>query len=551
MKSLGDSFTPDDEELKSSLRGELVERKLAEEASRLEVSLGEFVKAAWPQIKKHERYRHNWHLDAINIHLEAVSAGDIHRLQIWVPPGTMKSLSVSVFWHAWEWTTRPWIRYWSASYETRLAGRLSAMSRDLMMTKWFRDRWGDKFVFNRDAEHYYGNDQGGTRLATSPESMGTGEHGHRIMIDDPINAKDADATSKVTLDSVNQWFDGTVPSRGLDGVHLADGRTMDHARVIIMQRLHEEDLAAHALEIEDWVVLCIPERYYDGHPYAYRGQAGRTSKEDKGSTLGGGDMRAEDELLWPERRNEKASDALARQLKHRAAGQLQQMPAPKEGQTLLRSWWRFYPPNLFEDANRRPKCTMVVQSIDCPQKDKQKNDMVSIQAWGVKGADRYLIDIVTTHMNFFKAKRAVIEQAKHVRKMYPRARHKILIENGGYGPELYTDLKRLLTGCEKIAGGQDGNKEVRAESAADDLQSGNCWLPGIGGGADTSLGPAGTVSKEIHDFIESCAVFPHGKNDDDVDGWSQAMNWLRSQVITPGRTSSAFKHRRREHAASV
>jgi predicted phage terminase large subunit-like protein len=381
--------------------------------------------------------------------------------------------------------------------------------------------------------------------------MGTGEHGHRILIDDPINAKDADATSKVTLDSVNQWFDGTVPSRGLDGVHLADGRTMDHARVIIMQRLHEEDLAAHALEIEDWVVLCIPERYYSGHPYAYRGQAGRVSAEDKGSTLGAGDMRAEDELLWPDRRNERASDALARQLKHRAAGQLQQMPAPKEGQTLLRSWWRFYPPNLFEDANRRPKCTMIVQTIDCPQKDKQKNDMVSIQAWGVKGADRYLIDITTTHMNFFRAKRAAIEQAKHVRKMYPRARHKVLIENGGYGPELYVDLKRILTGCEKIAGGQDGNKEVRADSAADDLQSGNCWLPGIGGGADTSLGPAATISKEIHDFIESCAVFPHGKHDDDVDAWSQAMNWLRSQVIVPGRTSSAFKHRRRERAASV
>ena len=532
------------DEMKGLLRKEIDERKLAEEAERLSLSLSDFVQSAWPHVKKHEQYRHNWHLDAINLHLEAVTAGDIHRLQIWVPPGSMKSLSVSVFWHAWEWTSRPWLRYWSASYETRLAGRLSAMTRDLCMEKWYTDRWGDIFSFNRDAEHYYGNNQGGTRLATSPDSSGTGEHGHRILIDDPINAKDADATSKSTLDFVNGWFDSTVPSRGLDGVLSPDGQVIDHARVIIMQRLHEEDLAAHALEIENWVVLCIPERYYSGHPYAYYGQH-RFDKKNKGSTFGDGDPRSEDELLWPDRRSEQASNALAKQLRHRAAGQLQQMPAPKEGQSLLRSWWRFYEPKLFQDEKRRPRCTMVVQSVDCPLKDKQTNDMVSIQAWGCKGADRYLIDLRTSHMSFTQAKRAVIEQAKYVRNMYPKARHKILIENGGYGPELITDLKRILTGVEKIPVGQEGDKEIRADSAADDLQAGNCWLPGVGGGADTSLGPAAVVASDIDDFIESLAVFPNGKHDDDVDSWSQAMNWLRSQIIVPGRTSSPYKTRRR------
>lgn len=538
------------EEMRQALRQEIVDRKVSDEAERLGQSLSAFVREAWPHVKKHEQYRHNWHLDAINIHLEAVSAGEIHRLQIWVPPGSMKSLSVSVFWHAWEWTTRPWLRYWSASYETRLAGRLSAMARDLMLERWYQERWGPLFKFNRDAEHYYGNDQGGTRLATSPDSSGTGEHGHRIIIDDPINAKDADATSKSTLDTVNGWFDGTVPSRGLDGVLSPDGDIIDHARVIIMQRLHEDDLAAHALENDrDYVVLCIPERYYAGHPFAYRGQGGHTSTEDLGSTFGPGDPRIEDELLWPDRRSEKASDALKAQLKHRAAGQLQQMPAPKEGQSLLRSWWRFYDPNLFNDVKRRPRCSMVVQSIDCPLKDKQTNDMISIQAWGCKGADRYLIDIRTSHMSYSQAKRAVIEQARYVRAMYPKARQKILIENGGYGPELIVDLKRILTGVEKVSPASEGDKEIRADSAADDLQAGNVWLPGIGAGADTTLGPAGTVSKDINDFIESCAVFPHGKHDDDVDAWSQAMNWLRSQIIIPGRTGSAYKGMRKRVAA--
>ena len=86
------------------------------------------MREAWPTLKPEERYQHNWHIEAICEHLEAVSAGEINRLQIWIPPGMMKTTMVSVFWHAWEWTTKPWLRYWGASYETRLAGRLSKQS---------------------------------------------------------------------------------------------------------------------------------------------------------------------------------------------------------------------------------------------------------------------------------------------------------------------------------------------------------------------------------------------------------------------------------------
>ena len=143
------------------------ERKIAEEAERLSGcgSLLDFVQAAWPQIKKEERYRHNWHIEAICEHLEAVTCGDVKRLQVWIPPQSMKSMTVSVIWPAWEWSHKPWLRYWGASYETRLAGRLAAMSRDLMLGEWFQARWPTKFT--RDAEHYFTNSIGGTRLATS------------------------------------------------------------------------------------------------------------------------------------------------------------------------------------------------------------------------------------------------------------------------------------------------------------------------------------------------------------------------------------------------
>jgi len=512
------------EEMRSSLE-EMRDRALVqEEAKRLGASLYDFIVEAWPSLKPKEPFQTNWHIREIAHHLEAVSRGEIDRLQIWIPPGMMKSSCVSVFWHPWEWATNPWIRYWGASYETRLAGRLSKMSQQVIQSKWYQDRWGDQFHLIRDAEHYWGNDQGGTRLATAPESTGSGEHGHRILIDDPINAKSADATSKVTLDSVKEWYDGTVVSRGIGS---------DHARVIIMQRLHEEDLAGHVLNLEHWEVLCLPERYERDHPYAYQG-----------------DPRSEGDLLWPSYRTEQASDAMAKSLGHRAAGQHQQRPAPREGQIIKRHWWRFYDPKLMDDLTRRPKFAGVVLSLDTPLKDKETSDYVALQAWGMLGADSYLIDLRKEKMNYGQCKRAAIEMSRYVRKLWPRAAHYVLIENAGYGPELIKDLKREITGVTKIDAAKEGNKEVRAESATDGLESGNFFLPGYREGSDElSLPDSSRNSAAITDFIESCAIFPAGSHDDDVDAWSQFSNWKRSRPIRRGRTASAFR-RRGERAAA-
>lgn len=517
-------------DIEEFLLKELERKEREEEALALSRSLREFVKAAWHVLKPQELFQHNWHIDAICDYLEAVSRGEISRLQVWIPPGMMKSMTVSVFWHPWEWTTNPWLRYWGASYETRLAGRLSAMSRDLILDPWYQARWGHLFKLVRDAEHYYGNDQGGTRLATAPGSTGSGEHGHRIIIDDPINARAADATSRVVLDGANDWYDGTVMTRGI----------ANHARVIIMQRLHENDLAAHVIELgEEWEVLCLPERYEPDHPFVWPR-----------------DPRQEGDLLWPTYRTEVASNILAKGLTaHRAAGQLQQRPAAREGEILKRHWWRFYNPKLFTDEkmkDRRPKFRAVIQTIDTPLKDKESNDLVAIQAWGVTGADKYLLDLKKGHMNFTQAKRQIKEQAKFVRGLYPSAAHYVLIENAGYGVELIIELKRELTGVTKIVPGKDGDKILRAEAASAELESGNCYLPGRRLGSDELSMPDETsLSAEIGDFIDSCAQFPNATHDDDVDAWSQCMNWLRSRSIQKLRTSSPFRKRREPTRASA
>ncbi len=507
------------------LYAERTRRKSATDADELAHSLSAYVKEAWHVLKPAEDYLHNWHIDAICEHLEAVSAGEIKRLQVWVPRVTMKSMIVSVLWPTWEWTRDPGLRYWTASYDLGLSRSLSKLSLIVLISEWYTDRWGYQFRLISKGAGRYSNNKGGTRLATAPGSTALGEHGHRIIIDDAINAGAADATSRVTLDETNSWYD-----RSIEG---SKARPKTAAEVIIMQRLHEDDLAGHAYDLmpEEWTVLCLPEWYEPEHPFAWRK-----------------DPRVDGALLWPEKRGEKDAELMRRQLgPHRAAGQMQQRPSAREGEILKRHWWRFYHPQLFTDEKhkeRRPRFDLIVQSIDTPLKDKSVNDRISIQAWGVSKADRYLLDLKVGHMNYGQAKRAVLEQARYVRKQWRYTAHHVLIENAGYGVELYEELRRELTGCHKLSRAHEGDKVLRAESAAADLESGNCFLPGYRQGTDElSMPDEARCSADVNGFVDECAMFDNGRYDDQVDGWSQTMNWLRSRTIRPSRTFSSFKRK--------
>ena len=512
------------------------QRKIEEDRERLPLSLHAFIKESFSQVKKKRPFKDNWHIQAICAHLEAISAGDIARLQIWVPPGTMKSMSVHVFWQPWEWTTNPWIRDWCASHSLGLVWRHCQDSVTLLESEWFTERWGDAFSLTSASKTAFANDQGGTRFTTAPKSEGVGQHGDRIIIDDLLDAADSEATTAAVLNFTNDWYDATVAGRKETGA----------AEIIIMQRLHENDIAAHALEVGDWHVLCLPERFEEGHDFAWRGERVLPAVADRlwGTGLERGDPRSEGDLIWPEHRDDKASDEYAKRLKSfRAAGQLQQRPAAREGEMLLRQWWRFYDPTIRskEEWARLPcgKFTMVVISVDTPLKDKETSDNVAIQCWGVKGADRYLLDMRLGKMNYPGAKRQIKEMAQWARKAFPTAGHYVLIENAGYGVELIVDLKRELTGVQKIPPGPEGSKIQRADSASDALESGNCFLPGIGPpnhpAYEETQSPADVVA-----FINNCALFPNVTHDDDVDSWSQTMNWLRNKQSVPARWSSAF-----------
>lgn len=215
---------------------------------------------------------------------------------------------------------------------------------------------------------------------------------------------------------------------------------------------------------------------------------------------------------------------------------------------LKRAWWKYFDPSLLGDqrvkgiqVDRLPRFTTILMSLDTPLKDKETSDFVALQAWGVIGADRYLIDSVHAKLSYDKCKRAVMEMATMMRQTFKLSQHHMLIENAGYGVELILDLQRSLGGVHKISPGADGNKTMRALAASSDLETGNCYLPGFVkpdlSGPDEERTPAWVLS-----FVDEAALFDNAPHDDQVDAWSQAMNWLRSRSPQPLRTASALRN---------
>ena len=209
------------------------------------------------------------------------------------------------------------------------------------------------------------------------------------------------------------------------------------------------------------------------------------------------------------------------------------------------AWWRFYDSEIRskEQWSRLPKFRLLVISVDTPLKDKEQSDNIAIQCYGVKGADRYMLDLRLDKMSKGRARREIKEMWRWARSTWRGVPIYVLIENAGYGVELMDDLKREITGVTKIPAGEEGNKTIRADSASDALESGNYFLPGFGPpwqpAYDETKSPA-----DIAAFIHNCALFPNVKHDDDIDAWSQFGIWIGKRSTQPARTLSAFKNRR-------
>ncbi len=502
-------------------------QSFAEQALEWSGSLRLFVKHSWAGVL-HEgnAMTPGWHIDAVCEHLEAVSSGEIRRLVIMLPPGMTKSTVASVCFPVWEWTSRPSRRHITASYHRRLATRLATQSRTLIESEWFQLRWGKRFhlSFDENTKEVYANNRGGRRMSC-PTSNITGDHADVILIDDPHDA------SKIVSDAIREqvieFHDGTVSSR------FNDPET--GCEVIIAQRLHERDLIGHVLTRDsdyEWQVLCLPERYEARHPHVTPAMVRLRS----GLLVRGDAREREGELLCKLRRSEGASNALAKeQGSFRAAGQLQQRPASREGAILKRSFWQFFPPVWLEDGERHrlPRFHGLAQSWDTAFKDKSVNDFVVGGLWGLSGPNCYLLAVRKERMSLSKTKQAIKDMSSWADKEWPRLPMHVLIERSANGNDIIMELQGEIRGVVPVP--VEGSKTMRAQAAEPALEGKNVFVPGVLDAAQPSYyDPSGTPAF-TQSLIESCASFPFGEFDDEVDMLTQLILWSRGA----GRKSPA------------
>ena len=457
---------------------------------RAERSLRAFIEGAWPVLEPQTRFVPNWHIDLIAEYLEAVTAGEIRHLLINVPPRSMKSLLVSVFWPAWEWLRRPGGRWIFTSYAEGLASKHSLDRRTLIQSPWYQERWGCRIQLASDqnVKGEFQNTRRGVMLATSIGGSVTGKGGSRIIVDDPHNPIQAE--SDVQREHAVTYFRNTLSTR-------LDDKKAD-AIVVVMQRLHERDLAATCMDL-GYSHINLPAEAEAPTTFVMP-RSGRSV------------TRAVGDLLWPEREGRAELDMQKALLGSAAyAGQYQQRPAPAAGLFFQRGWWRYYTdvPAAFDE---------VVQSWDLSFKEGAGNDFVVGLVAGRVGALVYLLDR-------YKEKASFVETCHAIERMcerHPSAR-RVLIEDAANGPAVVDTLRRRLSGV--IAVRPEGGKQSRAAAVQPLVESGQIYLPE----PRRKDGVRRAGRDWVDDFVETCSVFPKGAHDDDVDALSQLVVYWQQQ----------------------
>ncbi|MGB8042704.1 MAG: phage terminase large subunit [Pseudolabrys sp.] len=446
-------------------------------AALLRSDLGSFIRKSFQTILPGTPYLPNWHIDAIVHQLMRVHGGEISRLLINQPPRSLKSICVSVAYVAWLLGHDPARRVIVVSYSNEFAAELHRQFRMIIDAPWYRALFPGMRPA-RDTGTELVTTAGGSRYATSVGGALTGRGADLIIVDDPLKAEEA--MSEVACKRVIDWYGGTLVS------WLNDKET--GPIVVVMQRLHENDLAGHLLDQGGWEHLDLPSIAVDDSVIPL--------SHGKEMTRRIGD------ILHPER---ESKDTLARlkaeigSLKFSA--QYQQRPVPLEGNLIRRGWFRSYD-HLPHDSAKR-----IVQRWDIAMMTGDANDYSVCTTWWLIKADFYLVDVFRARLQYPDLRRKLANlAAKH-------GAGTILIENAGPGMALLQDLRRdPPRGMPRPIGWKpEGSKMDRMVAQSAKIEAGHIHLPKQADWLDI--------------FLHELLAFPTGRHDDQVDSVSQLLKW--------------------------
>lgn len=447
------------------------------EASLCADSFRDFIPAAWHVVEPGARFDHNWHIDAIADHLQAVIERQIKRLIINIPPRHGKSDMTSVMLPAWTWAkAAPHHRFLCGSYAMNLANRDQAATRKLCNSLWYRERWPGVDI--RGNTELLSTKDGGERRTTAVDAGATGFGGETILIDDPHNIQQAEspATRKFTI----KWVREVMSTRLNDPAN--------DAIVIIMQRSNVEDVTGELTKDGNWELLMLPSEFEE--------------KRRCRTSLGFVDPRNVDgELLWPKRFTAAViADTKILLGSYGFAGQHQQRPAPKGGGTIKLEWFKRF---RVEPA-RYNRCTI---SFDTANKGSVGSAYTTAGVFLETDAGDYLVEVWRERVEFPDLLRKTI--ALHD-KYKPTA---MVIEDKASGIQLLQTLR--LSKYPVIGIEPEGDKESRLSVESPYIEAGNLYLP--------------EAAPWLFDFEAEIESFPNSAFKDQADMFSQFLKYRRTR----------------------
>lgn len=461
------------------------------------ITLAEFSRWAWAIIEPSTPLIWNWHLDAVCEHLQALVENrlGVNNLALSVPPGSGKSRIVSVMLPAWLWIGKPAWKGIFASGNPRVSLRDSMLTRALIGSPHYRNKFGVGWdvSYDQDAKGLFSNTATGWRMATTSGARTTGDRASSLIVDDPLDA--AEAFSKAARQAVTDWWSQAFANRLSD---LITGK-----RVIIAQRLHQEDLIGYVLGTERnfWEHLVIPMEFEPSRRFT--------------TSISWTDPRTEDgELMFPQRFPANIVVQERQRLGISGyAGQMQQRPSAAEGELFRRGCLQLIAPDAL------PLCTSKIISLDTAFSEKQTADYSVAVVLGQHERGILIIDIVRGRFAYPQLKAIAVELAA---KWKPAA---VLVENKASGQSLIQSLKQE-TALPVRAVEPDGDKVARAHVVTPTWEARRIFAP--------------QGAEWLDDFESELYAFPKAPHDDQTDAFVHGVRYL-TQSIGPGALLDFYK----------
>jgi predicted phage terminase large subunit-like protein len=446
-----------------------------------------FIERSFYELNPQANFISGQYIELLAATLEKCRTGKTKRQILNLPPRTLKSHAASVALPAWLLGHDPSKQIICASYGQDLADKHARDCRTLMSSPFYRGLFPRTVL---SPEKLSVNDfmttAQGFRMSTSVNGVLTGRGADIIILDDIL--KPDDALSETRRRAANDWYFNTLLSR----LNSKENGII----IIVMQRLHEEDLVGEVIAREQWEVLSLPAIAQHDEYYPF-----------EGTLQNGVFARKAGEALHPERDSAATYKTIRETVgEYNFQSQYQQNPMPLEGGFIKRDWLQFYA------VEEKPKSfRMIIQSWDTANKAGELNDFSVCTTWGIHDKQFYLLHVYRNRLTFPALKRA----AKDLYEQFkPR---KVAIEDKASGTSLIQELKTEgLFGIEAYQLPPGSDKSMRTVGQSLKFESGKVLIP--------------AAAPWLDDYLNELLGFPGGKFDDQVDSTIQALDFMSSKA---------------------